>query len=225
MVPGVTTHRSLAPVRDRCLPVDDALVGLFPEGGLRRGHTIGCSGPAAVSLAATLVARPVAAGSWVAVVGMPMVGIEAMAGLGVSLERVVAIDGGGLRDWADRVAAAADGFELVLTRPPAGADRYARRIGQRLQVRGSVLIPVGPTRPGLPCEVELATAAVSWSGLAGSVDGTDRTGAGHLTDRQVTVRATGRRVPRPVEVGLWLPGRDGRVGRRDEGAVVLERVG
>lgn len=219
------TNQSLVPARERCLPVDDAYARLLPEGGLRRGHTIGCGGPAAMSLAFGLVARPVVAGSWVAIVGMPMVGIEAMAHLGVPLERVVAVDGGGgPRDWADRVAAAADGFELVLTRSPAGGERYARKIGQRLQARGSVLVPVGPGSPVLPCEVELITTSVSWTGVDG--------GAGHLAGRVVTVRSTGRRMPLPVESDLWLPGVDGRVATRcdDVGdahgrTVVLERAG
>jgi hypothetical protein len=200
-------HETLGPIvplRDRCLPVDEALAPLLPDGGLRRGHVVGCSGPAAVSLAVGVAARAVVAGSWLAVVGMPSIGVEAVDATGIPLERVVAIDAGsGPREWSERVAAAVDGFELVLTRPPAGAERTVRRVGQRLQARGAVLLPVGPSSPGVACDVELVTTPIAWSGIG--------QGVGHLAARRVRVVAGGRRVPRPVDVELWLPGSDGRV--------------
>lgn len=202
----------IVPVRDRCLPVDDALASLLPDGGLRRGHVVGCGGPAAVSLAVGLTASAVSAGSWLAVVGVPMIGVEAVAEMGVPLERVVSVDvGGGPGEWAERVAAAIDGFEVVLTRPPAGAERYVRKVGHRLQARGAVLVPVGPTTPGISCDVELSTVAVEWVGTG--------RGAGHLVGRSARVRSGGRRMPRPVEADLWLPGPDGRIARREPGVV------
>ena len=198
----------IVPVRDRCLPVDDAFVPFLPDGGLRRGHVVGCGGPAAVSLAIGLAAGAVSAGSWLAVVGVPMIGVEAVAEMGVPLERVVSVDVvGGPGAWAERVAAAIDGFELVLTRPPAGAERYLRKIGHRLQARGAVLLPVGPTSPGVSCDIELSTLDAEWVGA-------DR-GAGHLVGRLASVRSGGRRMPRAVEVEMWLPGPDGRVVPRE----------
>ena len=157
-----------------------------------------------MSLALGLLARPVASGSWLAVVGVPMLGVEAVGEMGVPLERVVGVDAGsGPSAWAERIAAVIDGFELVLTRPPAGADRVLRKIASRLQARGAVLVPVGPSTPGVACDIELTTTSVDWLGLDG--------GAGHLVARRARVRAGGRRLPRPVETELLLPGPDGRV--------------
>lgn len=177
---------------------------MLPDGGLVRGRTVGCSGPAAISLALALAARATATGSWLAVVDVPMLGVEAAAELGVPLSRLVAVDGGGRpATWAERVGAVADGFDLILTRPPVGAERVARRIRQRLQARGVVLLAVGPTTPGMSCDVELTTTSVEWIGLG--------QGHGSLTGRRAVVRVGGRRVPRPIERTMWLPGPDGRV--------------
>lgn len=204
LAPDLLAPAPIVPAGDRCLSVDEAFVPLLPDRGLRRGHVVGCAGPAAVSLAVGLAVRPVAAGSWMAVVGFPMLGIEALAAMGVPLERVVAVDGGsGPRDWAERTGAAVDGFEVVLTRPPVGAERFVHKIRHRLQAKGAVLIPVGPMSPGVPCDLELVTTSITWSGV-------DH-GAGHLRRRRATIRSGGRRMPRPIEVELLVPGNDGRV--------------
>ena len=194
----------LVPARDRCLPVDEAFASLLTDDGLRRGHVVGCTGPAAMTLAVALAARSVVAGSWLAVVGVPMLGAEAAAELGVPLARVVQVDvDGGPGVWAERVGAAADGFDVVLTRPPPGADRVLRKVRTRLQARGVVLFAVGPTSAGCSCDVEFTTTSVEWAGLG--------QGSGHLLGRRATVRSGGRRIPRPFECELWLPGPDGRV--------------
>lgn len=196
---------------------------MLPDAGLVRGRVVGCTGPAAMSLALALAARATTTGSWLAVVGVPMLGVEAVAELGVPLSRLVAIDSDGRpAAWAERVGAAADGFDLILTRPPAGADRVVRKVRQRLQARGVVLIAVGPVSPGMACDIEFSTTAVEWTGLGD--------GHGALAGRRATVRLDGRRVPRPVERELWLPGPDGRAAavpgldRPDEGRE-LRRAG
>jgi hypothetical protein len=195
---------SIVPARDRCFPVDEAFAPMLPDAGLVRGRVVGCTGPAAMSLALALAARATTTGSWLAVVGVPMLGVEAVAELGVPLGRLIAVESGsGPAAWAERVGAAADGFDLILTRPPAGAERVVRKIKQRLQVRGVVLFAVGPTSPGVSCDVEFATTAVEWAGLGD--------GHGALLGRRAMVRVGGRRVPRPVERELWLPGPTGGV--------------
>jgi hypothetical protein len=202
------TLAELAPARDRCIAVDPVLAGLLPDGGLRRGHVVGCAGSAATSLALTLVARAAVNGAWVAAVGMPTLGVEAAAELGVPLERLVLVDSGrSPAEWAERLAAAADGFELLLTTPPRGAERAARRVRQRLQARGAVLVTVGADALG--CDVELHTTGGTWEGL----------GAGHgaLIGLRLTVECTGRRVPRPRAAQVWLPGPDGRLAGTDDG--------
>src|SRR5687768_7876313 len=116
----VTSSITLA--HDRYLPIDEAFTTLLPEPGLIRGRIVGCRGAAATSLALALASRATTAGSWLAVVGVAPIGIEAAGELGVAVDRLVSVDANGCRpdEWADRVAAAADGFELLLTMPPAG---------------------------------------------------------------------------------------------------------
>ena len=85
----------------------------LPDPGLTRGRIVGCTGAAATSLALALASRATTTGSWLAVVGMAPIGIEAAREMGVAIDRLVAVDANGCRadEWADRVAAAADGFE------------------------------------------------------------------------------------------------------------------
>ena len=128
------------------------------------------------------------------------------------------------------MAAAADGFELIVTCPPAGAERVARRVRQRLQARGVVLLAVSPSTPSLACDLELSStpvdAPVAWAGIG--------QGSGYLMARRVMVQVAGRRVPRPVERELLLPCPNGRVRVVDPTAAVapsepvgieLEQVG
>src|SRR5215217_8670975 len=60
---------------ERLLPVAPALEPLLPHPGLRRGSTVAVTRSAALALA--LVAGASAAGSWVAAVGLPDLGIVA----------------------------------------------------------------------------------------------------------------------------------------------------
>jgi hypothetical protein len=201
---GVTTVDELVPARDRCLPVDEVLASMLPDAGLQRGRTVGCNGVAAWSLALGLISRAVSTGSWVAFVGAPMVGLEAADEFGVSLARVVLVDvDGSTSVWAERVAAAADGFDLIVTCPPVGAERVARRVRQRLQAKGVVLVAVSASTPSLACDLELSSTSVAWAGIG--------QGAGHLMARRVTVAVSGRRIPRPVERELLLPCPNGRL--------------
>lgn len=83
---------------ERLLPVPGALRTLFSPSagshetspvGLVRGQTVVCAGSAAMSCALGLAAGVTQAGSWVAFVGLPSTGLQAAAGIGVSLERAV----------------------------------------------------------------------------------------------------------------------------------------
>ena len=198
----VTSSITLA--HDRHLAVDEVFATLLPDPGLIRGRIVGCTGSAATSLALALAARATMTGSWLAVVGMASVGIQAARELGVAIDRLVSVDTSGRPDqWADRVAAAADGFELILTRPPASAERVIRKVRQRVLARGVVLLTVSASGdPGASADVVLEVTAGEWEGLG--------RGYGHLRRRRVVVRAGGRRVPRQIERELWLPGITGR---------------
>jgi hypothetical protein len=200
----VVTGDALVPARDRCLPVHDVLASMLPDAGLPRGRVIGCGGPAGWSLALALAASAVEAGAWLAVVGAPTIGLEAAGELGIALERVVLIDAdhGKPSVWAERVAAAADGFELIVTAPPVGAERVVRRVRQRMQARGVVLLTV---TQHVACDLEFATSEVMWKGIGD--------GNGRLVARRVVVELTGRRIPRPVRHTLLLPGPSGAIER------------
>jgi hypothetical protein len=192
--------------RERVLPVVQHLAPLLPSGGLVRGETVATRGAAAMSLAIALAVEATAAGSWMAVVDVPTIGLEATSELGIPLERVVRVDTSPTSDgrgWAELLAAVVDGFELVLTRvPPSVSPGLVRRVQARLRTRDAVLVVLGAASAMSPA-VELHTTHAQWVGV--------ERGAGHLQGRRVTVTATGRRVPRPRRAELWLPDHSGKV--------------
>lgn len=197
--------------RQRTLPVADPLIPLLPDGALPRGRAVTTRGIAAMSLAVALAAEATVAGAWLAVVDVPWLGVEAVAELGVPLERLVRVDPGerSVQDgsWADLVAAALDGFEIVITRMPKRLNAtVARRVQSRVQAREAVLITVGDPGP-LLADITLEASSPVWEGV--------EHGWGHLRGRRVTVTSTGRRVPRPRHAQLWLPGPDGTVAAAD----------
>lgn len=187
--------------RERTLPVGAAFQGVLPDRGLARGRTLACSGAASWSVAFALVAEAVGRGSWVAAVDVPALGAEAVAELGVVLDRLVRIDARSTASWAEVVAAAVDGFELVVAQVPAGANAGpVRRVQTRVKARGAVLVLVGESAAA---DVQLHTARPVWERVAG--------GAGHLGARRVRLEVAGRRVPHPRHVDVWLPGPAGGV--------------
>ena len=206
--------------RDRALPVAEPLAPFFPDGTLVRGRVVGCAGCAATTLALTVAADATTAGSWLAVVGIPSLGVDAAGEAGVVLERLVAIDAdpANTAEWAERVAAAIDGFDLVLTRPPARPGQVVSKLRRRVQSRGAVLLLLGERRAFAADQVDmvLETVDAEWDGLGD--------GHGHLRRRRVVVSATGRRAPRPVERDLWLPGSSGAVESVTVESITVESV-
>ena len=191
---------------ERTLPVAAPLAPLLPDGALVRGRTVACQGVAATSLALALTVEATSAGGWLAVVDIPWLGVEAAGELGIPLERLVRVDPGPERRqvWADLLAAVLDGFDLVVTRVPAGIGQGTlRRVRSRAQARGAVLITLGAS-DGASADVMMHTATVTWEGIAA--------GHGHLRARRVGVESSGRRVPVPRRVDVWLPGPDGTLG-------------
>ena len=142
----------LALAGERTLPVAEAFAELFPERGLVRGRTLACSGQAATSLALALAAPAVAAGSWLAAIDVPTIGLDAASEFGIALERVVAVRADAVRRWPDVVAAAADGFDLLIARVPADVSPSAmRKVATRLRQRDVVMLVLGD--PGaLSCD-------------------------------------------------------------------------
>lgn len=192
---------AVARAAERALPLHPALGELLPTA--QRGTVIGCAGAAAVSLALTVVARPTTDGMWVCVVGLPTLGVRAAAEHGVSLERLVAVappdDRADDTRGGEIVAAAIDGFDLVLLGPALHRLRpgTARRLQARAQARGVVLVVVHPERSAFGADVVLRGEGVHWHGLG--------QGHGVVQQRRVEVVATGRRLPRPRRTDIVWP--------------------
>lgn len=197
--------------KERILPVVEPLAALLTEGALVRGRSLGVAGSAAPSLALALCVAACDEGAWLAVIDLPTIGLEAAAELGLPLERVVRVDSGDRRrnpsQWAEIVAAAVDGFELIVTTPPPRATpSVLRRLQTRVQHRGAVLLMLGVTGQDA-VDVVIRASAPEWEG-AGE-------GHGHLHARRLHVEATGRRTPRPRHGELWLPNSRGGVAIAD----------
>jgi hypothetical protein len=195
--------RPTAASRTRLLPVLPPIATLLPDGGLRRGTVVRCTGRGAPSLAMAVVAGPSAAGSWCATVGLEEVGVLAAAGYGLDLERLVVVRAAPA-EWAAAAAVLVDGVDLVVLAPPRHARHAAARtLAARARDRGAVVLVV-EERPGFPAELELAVETTQWHGLAG--------GVGRLQSRRVSVVTRGRgSAVRPVRQELWLPAATGKV--------------
>lgn len=189
--------------RDRTLTVAEPFADLLPDRGLVRGQITACTGPAGPSLAFALTAVAAASGSWIAAIDTPWIGAEALADLGVPVERVVRVDSGGdRRRWADLAAAAVDGFELIVTNPPPLTPTLERRLRGKL-AHHAVLIVLRSAN-GLSSDLTLATSLPVWARSG-------QRGDGHLTARRIQLEVTGRRNARPRRGVLWLPDTSGHV--------------
>jgi hypothetical protein len=205
--------RPLTLARDQVLPVAAPFEALLPWAGLRRGGTVSVTAGGVgggTSLALALVAEASRAGSWMAAVGLPSLGLVAADEAGVALERLVLVQAPERSAWGSVVAALVDGFDLLLLHAGRGGVRSvdARKLVARARERGTVLVQLGP---GWEAEADLSLRIVeaTWEGL-------DH-GYGHLLARRVTLEVTGRgAAARPRCAQLWLPARDGPVAAVDE---------
>ena len=122
----------------RALDSHPALAGVLQ---LRAGGTYEVD---STLLALALMAGPSAAGGWSAVLGMPDLGVEAAAELGVVLERTILVPDPGTL-WLEVTAALVDVVQVVVVRPPARVSEHAAStLSARLRTRGSVLVACGP---------------------------------------------------------------------------------
>jgi hypothetical protein len=185
----------------RSLPTNPALVDLLPGGALAAGSAYSVAD--STTLALSLLQAPSAAGAWCAVVGLPDLGVEAAAALGIDLERLVLVPHPG-EQWLSVVSALVDVVSIMLVRPPMRdgrvriTDASASKLASRLRQREAVLVSVGDW-PGANARLSLTSS--SWAGLG--------SGFGHLTGRQVTVSSTAAAWQgRAKSRRLWLPGPD-----------------
>jgi hypothetical protein len=216
------------------LPVHPALSSLFPYGMLRRGSVLGITGQnGSIALLLALISELTARGSWAAVVGLPDLGIEAAAALGIPLHRLALVPDPGAR-WPETVGVLLDALDLVaLGAPPICRATDARRLAARARERRSVLVVVTPpaiavtpaatptrqppicSRPTQaarwpePVDLQLQVTSATWEGLAA--------GDSTLLRRQVTVRSSGRRsAGQERTVRLWLPTSEGDLAATDQ---------
>lgn len=215
--------RPVVLAREQRLAVLPALEDLLPGAGLRRGSTVsvraerGACG--STSLALALVAEASRAGSWVAVVGMPSLGLVAADELGVALERLVLVALPERDSWGAVVAALVDGFDLLILHAGRGGVRPAdaRRLVARARERGSVLVQLGTGWPE-GADLQLQVSRSRWEGL--------EAGHGHLRARKVRVLRRGRgEAAQPRHADLWLPDPTGAVEPADPPARPLRAVG
>lgn len=201
--------RPVTLTREQRLPVLPGLEGLLPGAGLRRGQTVSVGAAAGVSgattLALALLAQASVAGSWVAAVGVPSLGLVAADELGVALERLVLVAAPDRAAWGGVVAALIDGFDIVVVQAGRGGVRAvdARRLVARARERGAVLVLLGEGWPD-GADLSLQITAARWEGLGD--------GHGHLQARKVRITRAGRgEAAQPRRLDLWLPGRAGTI--------------
>ena len=200
-----------APALRAPLPVVAPLAELFAEGGLVRGRTLACSGDAALSTALALSAAATRAGSWLAIVDVPALGVAAAIEAGIAVERIVlAQPPRASREWITTVAALVEGFDVLIVAPPASLSASdARRLQTRIMARQAVLIVVELPTLSSPAssdifamdlfaaDLDVHADTVAWSGI--------EQGGSHITQRTVQVRVAGRRCASPRERTITLP--------------------
>jgi len=204
--------RPVSLAREQVLPVAPVLGALLPD-GLPRGSSVAVTGSArggggSTAVAFALAAAPSSAGSWVATVGLPGLGLAAAAEIGVALERLAVISTPPPDRWATVVASLVGAFDIILVAPPPESHvAEARRLVARARERGSVLIQLDPRDTGranaLDVDLRVVVVGAQWYGLG--------EGHGRLRARRLEVEVTGRRrAARPRRSDVWLLDAEGQ---------------
>lgn len=185
------------------LPLDPAFGDLLPDGGLATGvaYTVSSS----PSLVLALVSAASRKGHWCAVIGMPTLGVEAAAGFGIDLSRLILVPDPGER-WLAVTSALTEVVPLIVVQPMSRvADAEVSRLGARLRDRGSTILVAESVAMGAwpQSEGRIRLRDPQWHGLG--------SGWGLLSDCTVTVTAETRRSPRPSSVHVLLPGPQGGI--------------
>ena len=144
------------------------------------------------SLAIALLSATSAEGSWVGVVGVDDLGLEAAVEAGLDLARAVIVPEAG-ECWLEAVSALVDVLPVVLLRPPRRVDqRLAAKVAARLRKRSATLFVQGDW-PG--AEARLWLEQTRWSGVGD--------GYGRLRERSAQVGC--RRGTAPAQFADWPP--------------------
>ncbi|MFL6051911.1 MAG: hypothetical protein ACJ72W_03180, partial [Actinoallomurus sp.] len=96
------------------VPVLPALRPLLPDAGLTPGSVVAVDGSA--FLGPALLAGPLHEHDWTAIVGVPEAGLQALAGMGADLQRVLLVDQPRTR-WAEVTGELVRACRIVLVGP------------------------------------------------------------------------------------------------------------
>ena len=183
----------------RALPTHPAIGDLLPGGAITAGGSYTVEG--STTLALSLLQGPSAAGAWCAIVGMPDLGVEAAAGLGLDLDRLAIVPHPG-DQWLSVVSALIDVVSVVLVNPPLRDGRVRigeqalGRLSSRLRQREAVLVSMSDWPRA---DARLSVTRSDWAGIG--------FGFGRLASRQVTVSSVSSAwAGRTRSRRLWLPG-------------------
>lgn len=194
-VASAAADRATRPV----LPVRPDVAELLPAGGLPLGSTVAVDGSSRLLL--IMLAAASEAGSWVAVVGWPDLGLLAAHECGLVLERLAVVPNPGPQ-WAVVVDALLDGLDIVVVGASAAASgqisqRTARSLISRARNRGKVLIPFGHGEAWPAADLRVFAAGHRHGGLGD--------GHGYLVEHEVEVTVQGRgSASRPRQTRLVL---------------------
>lgn len=148
------------------------------------------------TLAGLLMAGPSRDGAWCGVVGSGRWGLEALAAVGVRLDRCVLVPDP-RESWLEVAAALVDVLGVVVVVPPTSVgEGDAARITARLRKRGGVLLVLGAWPRA---DARLSLTDVRWHGVG--------QGHGHLQARQATLQVSRGTAPARTR-RLWLPDLD-----------------
>lgn len=149
----------------RAVPLRADLAALLPA-GLREGAVYEVRG--STSLTTVALAEASVAGRWVAWLGWPNLGAEAIASAGVRLDRTAVIPNPG-QHWLAALSSLADAMNVIAVRPPRGAKlapSEVARLAGRLRERGTTLL-VDADWPG--AQAQMRVEQQLWAGIgAGS---------------------------------------------------------
>lgn len=177
-------------------PLDPALSSLLPDDGLLAGTAYSLS--PSPSLVLALLSAASQKGHWCAVIGMPTLGVEAAAGFGIDLDRLILVPEPGDR-WFAATSALAEVVPLIAVHPGSRMrEADISRLSARLRDRGCTLLVTGVWAQS---EGSIRVHDPHWNGLGA--------GWGLLSDRTVTVTAQTRRRPLAASVRVRLPGSNG----------------
>ena len=168
---------------DGGVPVAPQLSGLLPGGALRKGAATSVQG--SLRLALSLLVSASASGAWCGAVGLPELGIEAAAELGLCLDRFVLVpDPGaqtlGITGILSEVLTVVLVHSSVMAQPSEAA-----RLSARLLESGTALVVLGDWPR---TDTALRVLDSRWSGLG--------RGHGMLDTHELTVQSIDRRGPK-----------------------------